>query len=476
MLEIAFNGKVFMKIMLLNDTGILPHIGCYAVSDAHVRMLARQGHKIQYRYFAGQLSHFYNGDEEESISSVLNDHSFMDQLIDVDAVVVNGEGTIHHGSGMEYLSILAVAQQLGKKTLIVNAVFQESYGFLDVFRKLDDFCVREILSSEFATKLGIKNRIIIDSFIEAQFDFSEKPYIDLSNKIVVTDWNPARNFDVGTAMRTYMDENKGNCFFYPLVHGIHQFTWKKAPAALSTCNFIITGRHHGIYLAAAAKKPFVPMSSNTHKIEGLIKMSGVNIPICSDLAGLAAGIDFCKCNKSAYDEFFAFIDSYKPLTTFSSLGFSKAKSPNDMIINLESDSVCNSINHLPEFWSLSNIDRNYAAGMVFKVLKEIMNKRVVFWGTGSCSQELCDVMPVKISYFVDNEPKKITTEIQNLSVKAPQILQEEERDNLAIIIASQYYEEISKQLEEWGFIPNKHFWNGFNLLRIMKTALRESFI
>lgn len=453
-----------MKIMLINDTGTEPHLGCQGVSNAHVVMLAQLGYVVKYRYFVGQLAHYFCGNEADSIKSVLNDHDFIKRLEEVDAVVVNGEGTIHHGFGLQYLAVLGAAQRLGKKTLLINAVFEESYGFENVLRQLDDFCVREASSAEFAASLGVECRILPDSFLEAQFDNSVEPFIDLTGKVVVTDWHFARDLDCGKTMMSYLYDNIDRSFYFPLLHEVHRQTWKSSLRMLSNCDFIITGRHHGIYLAVAARKPFVALPSNSHKIEGLIKWSGLPIPVCSNPTELQAGIAFCKRNPTVYDEFFAFLDSFRPLSTFMALGKDDVRvDVSEELGKMEGD-INQHLNQPSVKRPLSSEDyqRQLATG-TFDFLKSTVNKRIVLFGTGSTSETLVNKFPLPVAYCVDNNPQKNGTWFKGLPVKSPENLLNEEKDELLIIIASQFYKEISAQLNEMGFIENIHFRNGFPL-------------
>src|SRR5580704_11877828 len=121
-----------MRILLSNDTGLASHVGCIAVSDAHARMLGRAGHQVAIRHFLGSLIRFRGADAKVGVRSILEDPSLAEQLSAVDAVVVNGEGSIHHGAGTEYLALLGAAQDLGKATLLVNAVFQDVFGFDEI--------------------------------------------------------------------------------------------------------------------------------------------------------------------------------------------------------------------------------------------------------------------------------------------------------------------------------------------------------
>lgn len=80
-----------MKVMLLNDTASVPHIGCQAVSDAHARMLGGMGHTVARRHFLGELRHFALPDEAAAIEMVLRDESVRTDIESCDVVIVKTE-------------------------------------------------------------------------------------------------------------------------------------------------------------------------------------------------------------------------------------------------------------------------------------------------------------------------------------------------------------------------------------------------
>jgi glycosyltransferase involved in cell wall biosynthesis len=97
------------------------------------------------------------------------------------------------------------------------------------------------------------------------------------------------------------------------------------------------------------------------------------------------------------------------------------------------------------------------------VLKQIENKRVVFFGTGSACQTIFRSFPLKVQYFIDNNKNKWGTNINNVIIYDPIILLTEKKSDLAIIVASQYYDEIAGQLTRMGFSENQHFWDGYGI-------------
>lgn len=341
-----------MNIFLLNDTATVPHIGCQAVSDAHARMLGEAGHQVMERAFLGELRAFASEDEAAGIAAVLADPLLRVRIEACDALVVNGEGTLHHGFGSEYFACIGAAQQLGKKTLIVNAVFEAHRGWLDTLGRLDDFCVRDAESLRHADSHGLAARLVPDSFMGARFDADAS--VDLAGQIVVTDWHPYRDPDVGATLRRILDQVDGS-FYYPMQHGIQSHIWRGAMADWAAASIIITGRHHGIYLAARARKPFIALPSNTRKIEGLMEAAGVTIPVVSSGDEVEAAFEYAMSNLDQYEKLFDWLDAHTPLTTFRALGLGTGQGgAATELARLAAQAKGRSTGIAPHFWGLRN--------------------------------------------------------------------------------------------------------------------------
>lgn len=341
-----------MKVMLLNDTASVPHIGCQAVSDAHARMLGGMGHTVTRRHFLGELRHFALPDEAAAIEMVLRDESVRTDIESCDVVIVNGEGTLHHGAGTEYFAVLGAAQRLGRMTLIVNAVFEAHSGWFDVLGQLDDFCVRDASSLHCAHALGLRARLVPDSMLAAQFD--GPAYVDLQGRIVVTDWHPQRDLDVGRTMRLILDAVEDTIYF-PMLHGIHADHWRGALAAWSHADFVLTARHHGVYLAIGAGRPFVALGSNTRKIEGLFEAAGVRIPVCTSPEDVETAMRYAEKCPGEYAKLSGFLESFLPLSTFAALG--RGGDDTDPLHELDllrKDLSRCLLHRQPEYWGLGN--------------------------------------------------------------------------------------------------------------------------
>jgi hypothetical protein len=304
-----------MKLVFANCTGNIPHTGCLAVTDSQVRALFSAGHQIVKTWYTGELEEIWRGDRESTLTRLMSS-PIVSYLKQADGILVNGEGTIHHDGGKDLLCLLWAAQELSKPTYLVNAVLQEVEGFDDVLSKLNDLNVRESCSSAFLNSRGIENRVVFDSILDAKF--SDRCDINLSGRILCTDWHFLRDRDVGRAIWDFHSSRRKS-FFYPLHDGFEVFRWQHAVANFSRADAVITGRHHGAYLAGLAGVPFVVLPSNTHKIEGLAKGSKIPIPFCERPADLETKLKYAMANPSIFREFKLYLESQRPLDTFSAL-------------------------------------------------------------------------------------------------------------------------------------------------------------
>ena len=77
------------------------------------------------------------------------------------------------------------------------------------------------------------------------------------------------------------------------------------------------------------------------------------------------------------------------------------------------------------------------------------DKKIVFFGTGSYSN-LWNIQPL-ISFFCDNSSLRQGSEFYGLPIFPPDKLLEESKSDTLIIINTEYYQEIAKQLLDMGF-------------------------
>lgn len=98
------------------------------------------------------------------------------------------------------------------------------------------------------------------------------------------------------------------------------------------------------------------------------------------------------------------------------------------------------------------------------MLPNVINKKLILFGTGSASIDLTLNLGQQVSYYIDNNSQKRNNCFLNAKVYHPEQLLKENPNDIVIVIASSYYSEIAKQLTKMGFSENIHFWNGKFLL------------
>ena len=93
---------------------------------------------------------------------------------------------------------------------------------------------------------------------------------------------------------------------------------------------------------------------------------------------------------------------------------------------------------------------------------DLGTKKIVLFGTGQMSK----MLKIKPAYYVDNNDLKWGRSFKKRMIKPPWALQAEVKNNVFIIIASQFYQEIASQLREMGFEEGEHFFSGQELFEI----------
>jgi hypothetical protein len=266
------------KIYLFNDTSRARHAGCRAVM----------------RSLRAELSEFSEIIATHSVGSTKIDSEAMAHC---DAVVVNGEGTIHHDSPRAnfLLMALAMAQAAGKRSALINAVYQqEQLPMPMVLQQLDLFSVREVRSAAWARGHGGRPWVYVDSAAD-RLQLQDVPAMRAVEGVVKGGVHPKAPSAtwLDTVEAPQLDLSTG--------------TLDQIVSTLRQAEIYVTGQHHGVYAAALAGIPFVAMTSNSHKVEGLIEWSGLPIPVVTQLSELPAALEFARSERGVFKAFAEFI-------------------------------------------------------------------------------------------------------------------------------------------------------------------------
>lgn len=108
---------------------------------------------------------------------------------------------------------------------------------------------------------------------------------------------------------------------------------------------------------------------------------------------------------------------------------------------------------------------------------EYEDKKIIIFGTGNASERVIKYINTDIAYFVDNNSAKWgKTFLTDKLICSPQVLENESKDKILIVIASMYYKSIAEQLEDMGFTEGANYINGYGIIASPEEGLNSNLI
>ncbi|HET8701271.1 MAG TPA: polysaccharide pyruvyl transferase family protein [Nitrococcus sp.] len=277
--------KELMRIGIINDTrGPNSHIGCAMVMLNLERLLAQHGMSVAFFWPAGKNWTDY---QDELYQKCLDGR--------ISAVIVNGEGTLHHSEARPNANALAeiasfVDTRLGIPAYIINATFfANSPGFYKKIEGFRSIYVRDKASLVELHRYGVAGTHVPDLTLAFPLEEGKNhrdgigatdsvyPEVsaDLQHCSAQNDWEfqlMAARYPLHlakiTAPRKFARTLRGAIRerrFIKLTKDPKKFTdW------LRSKELIITGRYHTVTTCLLTKTPFVAIESNTPKISSLL--------------------------------------------------------------------------------------------------------------------------------------------------------------------------------------------------------------
>lgn len=258
---------------------------------------------------AGDHSSYHCGSAAvtQVIAAELRRHGEIVTGADFDVLVVNGEGSMHHGGGAfrDKMSMIEAATAAGRPAFLINSVWQDNpHDFDSALAKCRQVVVREVLSQRAIAKHGIAADIVPDLSYFAPV--ANGDLIDLKGGIVMTDFL-SHEFGSFVRLRSRWAER------YPFLD-MRAIDWSTLVRSLKTARLLLTGRHHAVYAACKARTPFLALAGNTHKIEGIIASAGADIPVFRKFSELKAAIGEAEDWRGRYDRLFDWYERQEPWT------------------------------------------------------------------------------------------------------------------------------------------------------------------
>jgi hypothetical protein len=258
-----------VRAVVLNDTrrgSFARHLGCNAVMEHLLHLCAENGIEVV-RTFR----------EPE----VFESREFFDALRDVDAVIANGEGTMHHDNRhAQCLSrALLRASQCGKRTALINTVWQGNRIVNECVGAIDFICARDSWSARELREAGRADVAVAPDLSLLQMSSTELGLNGARGGTLFVD-----SVDLALTRRLHAFAAANGARF----RNMQEWTRREelGSETFATCDLLkaedlararvlIGGRFHAICLALKQGLPFLGARSNTHKLEALLHDAGV---------------------------------------------------------------------------------------------------------------------------------------------------------------------------------------------------------
>lgn len=266
-----------MKIAIFNDTRRTAHYGCGLVMSALISGLRLRGMEPVFYWPVGR-------DWRGKVDRL---HDFAG----IDAIIVNGEGSIHHSRERDrahYLTEVAryFRDQYDLPSYLINAtLYAIEDDVIDNLRYFEKIYVRESASKNLLEEKGLHARVIPDLTLMADIPLEQERDLDVLVTDSVSRIKRKRLKDISRSKRwnycklTHASKPVGE----EKVDGVHALKcllkWMQAKVLsgntrnraefiqyMSSHRLVVTGRYHSVTLAIATATPFLAIESNTPKI------------------------------------------------------------------------------------------------------------------------------------------------------------------------------------------------------------------
>ena len=287
------------KCVILNDTSYDFHHGCEIVMSNIIKLLK----EIDIETI----------DTNPVGINWKTNKKFMQNMINADIVIVNGEGTLHHNAVRvkELVSVgKYVKENLDVPIVLINTTYQDNGSEIAEYMKFFDLIfVRETMSQNDLKQFNIESSVVPDMTFYTKFNLSSKsinnsigttdsvydnvskslydlsiknryqylpalttPYIKEFNKIVVF---KTIKFYLRKTVRYVQWKLFGRLDI--ILMGTYHYIedYKSYIQQISSLNFIFIGRYHSLCFALKTLTPFFAIKSNSHKVESMLGDIGI---------------------------------------------------------------------------------------------------------------------------------------------------------------------------------------------------------
>lgn len=231
-----------LKVALVNDTSIYSkHFGCQLVGQTFREQFKRVGLDLTI-----------------SLPKEFNLDDYSTELAQVDLVVVNGEGSIHHNANFHLL-------ELADKypSALVNCVYEQN-ALNPFIKKFKYISARESLSANEIRNQGAECDVVPDVIFASSFLNSYRPKLKSSGTVITDSYY--KQYD-----RKLLFKRKDKHLLFAKKHSPASFI-----SELLKHERVVAGRFHAAVACAVLGIPFSAWESNTWKTRGM--MDDMKVP------------------------------------------------------------------------------------------------------------------------------------------------------------------------------------------------------
>lgn len=268
-----------MKIAIINDTSSTHHFGCRLVMENLFSLLAQRGVEVIWTWPVSV-------DWRRHKRRMLN-------LPKVDAIIINGEGTIHHNTERKYAQALIdfcgfASRDLNTPCYLINAtLYKNSPDAYKAISNLRAVYVRDKGSLKELNDSGLTGAYVPDLTFgrNRKYKSTQPSGICVIDSAIKEDSIYLKNYaqEHGYAFRSMIVARPGNARFLrsprPWVKNIYQYLRSDRHISVEPSDYIqylkqyemvITGRYHTVTMCIKNRIPFVALESNTPKVRYLL--------------------------------------------------------------------------------------------------------------------------------------------------------------------------------------------------------------
>lgn len=298
------NQEAKLSAVVLNDTACRHHHGCRLVMRNLIYALNAIGISVQATSYVGQ--------------DWRKNTNFLRAIQICDMIIINGEGTLHHGKEKAEL-LLRVTQHPdagGKIKILLNALYEENpKSWLNYLSNFDLIGLRDHRSFKYVQENGFKQAYETS---DLSLFFSENILKQHSVRAGIAVSDSILKQKRKTLMSFYKAQKDNGAVFIPIVSATRHLPKQKTGvtqhldnlryrgklciksfldpttiyyddhleymAAMQNKKLYITGRFHGICLALKTRTPFVALASNSWKMQSLLERIGMENRIVENIS------------------------------------------------------------------------------------------------------------------------------------------------------------------------------------------------